>query len=421
MWQKAFIFFILWIFAIVLSAQPGRTTLLSPDLRSLRLMVNDDPSLMPILELESTDRLEVSFDALGHDYRRFTYRLEHCDYEGRPTTDLFESDYLSSAAEEEVIEDYETSLNTTVQYTHYRFSLPNQRMRPLLSGNYRITISTEDEEGELQPVLRSYFAIVDRRVGIRANCTTDTDVDWNERHQQISLTLDCSNLTLRDAEAEVKTLVMQNRRMDNARLGVAPTAVTGNTLIWNHCRPFIFAAGNEFRKMEMLSTRYPGLHGESMGWFDPYYHYTLQQDMPRRNYLYDEDHDGIWIVRSEGSGDADVEADYVMTHFSLSMLPKVGRRVYVSGRWASTGLTDEYLMTYNEGTEAYEATIPLKLGHYNYQYLVVDEGKPGVGSTAETEGNFYQTENEYEILVYHRPVGARYWALVGYVTPIFRP
>ena len=30
------------------------------------------------------------------------------------------------------------------------------------------------------------------------------------------------------------------------------------------------------------------------------------------------------------------------------------------------------------------------------------------------DGDFYQTENEYLILVYHRPQGARYDALVGF-------
>lgn len=85
---------------------------------------------MPIIQLTRGEHLEVSFDELTHEYRRYTYRIEHCDFEGKPTESLFESDYVSAAAEEGVIEDYEPSFNTTVQYTHYRFTCPMRRCVP---------------------------------------------------------------------------------------------------------------------------------------------------------------------------------------------------------------------------------------------------------------------------------------------------
>ena len=68
-------------------------------------------------------------------------------------------------------------------------------------------------------------------------------------------------------------------------------------------------------------------------------------------------------------------------------------------------------MQYDESLHAYEVALLLKQGYYNYQFRQLVDGK---GRTARTEGDFYQTENEYLILVYHRPQGARYDALVGY-------
>lgn len=64
---------------------------------------------------------------------------------------------------------------------------------------------------------------------------------------------------------------------------------------------------------------------------------------------------------------------------------------------------------------AYELALPLKMGSYNYQYLFVPEGETQ-GYTAEAEGDFYQTENEYAVYVYHRPFGERYDHLVGFNT-----
>ena len=401
--------------------QPGRTTKMAANLRTLRMTVDGDASRFPVLKLNSNEKLEVSFDDLTHEYQRYTYKIEHCDVEGNPTTELFESDYVRTTDDQVVITNYEPSENTTVQYTHYAFSIPNTNMRPLISGNYRLTVSTENEEDEEVVVLQTYFAVVDTKVGIYPSATTNTEVDWNGTHQQIELKVDCSNLVVRDAQSEIKTLVMQNRRFDNMAKDVPFTAQNGNVLLWEHSRGLIFDAGNEYRKMEILSTRYPGMHGESVRWFDPYYHYTLQTDYPRRNYLYDEDRNGQSVVRYEGAGDADTQADYVMTHFVLDtpQLPE-GKEVYVSGQWTSLGLAPQYKMHYNHADACYEANILMKCGYYNYLYLCASKSNPQVGSTMPLEGNYFQTENEYDILVYYRPTGSRYWQLVGCVTPKYK-
>ena len=401
--------------------QPGRTTKMAANLRTLRMTVDGDASRFPVLKLNSNEKLEVSFDDLTHEYQRYTYKIEHCDVEGNPTTELFESDYVRTIDDQVVITNYEPSENTTVQYTHYAFSIPNTNMRPLISGNYRLTVSTENEEDEEVVVLQTYFAVVDTKVGIYPSATTNTEVDWNGTHQQIELKVDCSNLVVRDAQSEIKTLVMQNRRFDNMAKDVPFTAQNGNVLLWEHSRGLIFDAGNEYRKMEILSTRYPGMHGESVRWFDPYYHYTLQTDYPRRNYLYDEDRNGQSVVRYEGAGDADTQADYVMTHFVLDtpQLPE-GKEVYVSGQWTSLGLAPQYKMHFNHADACYEANILMKCGYYNYLYLCADKSNPQVGSTMPIEGNYFQTENEYDILVYYRPTGSRYWQLVGCVTPKYK-
>jgi uncharacterized protein (DUF2225 family) len=69
-------------------------------------------------------------------------------------------------------------------------------------------------------------------------------------------------------------------------------------------------------------------------------------------------------------------------------------------------------MTFNFDDDLYHATLLLKQGYYNYQYVVKNQ------STSETsvmpvEGSFGRTENDYLILVYYRPAGRRYDRLVG--------
>lgn len=399
-------------------AQGGYTPVLSPRIHTLQLSVNGDAASLPLIDLDGRDKLTVEFDDVGHEYRRFTYRIQHCDYLGRPSKELFSTDFMQATAEEEVIDDYATSLNTSVQYTHYRFSLPNANLRPLISGNYRLSIFVEDEEGEGVEVVRTHFAVADRRVGINAQCSPDTDIDYHNAHQQLSIKVNMGDLALREADKEVKLVVMQNRRYHEAVIAPKATAQNGTQILWEHARELIFPAGNEFRKMEMLSTRYPGMHGVSMQWFEPYFHYTLADDAPRRNYLYDEDQDGLSVIRCADSSDPATEADYVLTHFSLLSPVLSEGEMYVSGHWAQPAFDPRYRMAYNAEREAYEAAILLKKGYYNYEYVAL-RGK-GANETVEPEGNFFQTENEYTILVYYHPTGARYDQLVGVATPIYK-
>ena len=53
----------------------------------------------------------------------------------------------------------------------------------------------------------------------------------------------------------------------------------------------------------------------------------------------------------------------------------------------------------------------LKQGFYSYKFVVVDE--QGNLDEGAISGNFYQTENDYKVLVYYRDLGARYDKIIG--------
>ena len=78
-------------------------------------------------------------------------------------------------------------------------------------------------------------------------------------------------------------------------------------------------------------------------------------------------------------------------------------------------LDERSKMGYNFDTGQYEKAVLMKQGSYNYQYLFVPNGST-TGQTAPLEGDFYQTQNEYSIYVYYRPMGARYDRLIGVTT-----
>lgn len=395
--------------ASVITAQ--RHEILDRQLHTLQVVVNDDPLLPPIMNLGGGNHLEIGFDEFSHEYHRYIYKVEHCNADWSPSTEIFESDYMNGF-NGEPIEDYEKSFNTTVLYTHYSLRIPNENISLKLSGNYKLTVYN-DEGDEPVPVLTACFSLVEPGVGIGATVSTNTDIDFNKSHQQVDFSVNYGLVKVIDPHRELKTVVMQNRRWDNCVVNPKPNIQAANKIEFTHNRQLIFPAGNEYHKFEILDVHIPTLNVDRMEWFDPYYHATLYPNQTARNYLYDEDQNGAFIIRNSDDEDVATTCDYVFTHFTLKSPQLPGGEVYLNGEWTYNRFIPEYRMTYNRETQAYEATALLKQGYYNYNYLFVPNGETQ-GNSGRTDGNFYETENEYIILVYHRPNGGRYDKLVGY-------
>lgn len=388
-----------------------RHEILDRQLHTLQVVVNDDPLLPPIMNLGGGNHLEIGFDEFSHEYHRYIYKVEHCNADWSPSTEIFESDYMNGF-NGEPIEDYEKSFNTTVLYTHYSLRIPNENISLKLSGNYKLTVYN-DEGDEPVPVLTACFSLVEPGVGIGATVSTNTDIDFNKSHQQVDFSVNYGLVKVIHPHRELKTVVMQNRRWDNCVVNPKPNIQAANKIEFTHNRQLIFPAGNEYHKFEILDVHIPTLNVDRMEWFDPYYHATLYPNQTARNYLYDEDQNGAFIIRNSDDEDVATTCDYVFTHFTLKSPQLPGGEVYLNGEWTYNRFIPEYRMTYNRETQAYEATALLKQGYYNYNYLFVPDGETQ-GNSGRTDGNFYETENEYIILVYHRPNGGRYDKLVGY-------
>ena len=403
--------FILLFCSIVLPVMAQQSVIMAPELHTLKVTVDDDPLLPPIINIGNGHHVEISFDEFSHEYHRYIYRIEHCDAQWNPSKEIFESDYLEGF-NDQPIEDYEKSFNTTVLYTHYALRIPNENVALKLSGNYKVTI-LNDEGNEPRPVIEACFSIVEPGVSIGATISSNTDIDFNKSHQQVSFDVNYSGIRVIDPIRELKTVIMQNRRTDNMVVNPKPDIQTTNKIQFTHNRNLIFPASNEYHKFEILDVHQPSLNVDRTEWHDPHYHAVLYGDRTARNYIYDEDQNGSFIIRNADDYDVSTTSEYLFVHFTLKG-PKIsGGQVFLNGEFTHNQFTTPYEMKYNKTNGAYEGTVLLKQGYYNYNYLFVPQGSH-TGTTNGTDGNFYETENEYIILVYHRPSGGRYDKLVGY-------
>ena len=407
--MKKAIFFLSLVFICNLNICAQRNEILDKNIASLQVVANNDWLSLPIITLNSNDFVNIRFDDLTHEYHRYCYKIEHCEADWQTSSALFESDYIDGFASGNTIDDVQESTNTVQLYTHYNISFPNNKCRPKISGNYRVTIYDENDEKHV--VCRAYFMIVEPSMAVHLNVTTNTDIDINGKHQQVEMAVDYGNNIVSNPQTQIKTVVMQNSRWDNAVINARPQYIKANGLQWIHCKDFIFDGGNEYRKFETLDVTHTTMGLESINWDGHNYHAWIWTDEPRPSYIYDKDANGAFFIRNSDNIDNDVNSDYIITHFRLKS-PQTADPIYINGFFTNDRFLPQYEMKWNEKNQQYEGELLLKQGYYSYQYLMMKpEGKL---KPVPSEGNFYQTENTYQALIYFKANGNRTDRLVGY-------
>ena len=391
-----------------LTAGAQRNEIKSERIATLQVVAGDDWLSPPVITLGSEDAITISFDDMTHEYHRYAYRIEHCEADWTTSAELFTSDYCEGFNDGNTIEDVKNSINTNILYTHYRLKIPNERCNIKMSGNYRVTIYDDNTSEE---VATACFMVVDQRVGLQLGATTNTDIDTNGSHQQIEMKINYAGLKVNNPRLEIKTVVMQNGRWDNAVINAEPQYIMADGLQWTHNKQLIFNGGNEYRKFETLDVSHATMGLESVKWDGKDYHAYVWTDEPRNSYVYDEDANGAFYVRNSDNIENDYISEYVYVHFALKT-PPTDNDIYINGVWTNDQFLPKYRMIYNPQNGLYENVLLLKQGYYSYNYLVKNED--GCFSPLQSEGNFCYTENKYQCLVYYKAAGDRTDTLVGY-------
>lgn len=364
----------------------------------------------PILTLGTDEALEISFDDLTTHFERYAYEIIHCDADWR-RSNLSPIEYMRGF-QGLTIDDFANSFNTTVSYVNYRLLLPNEDIQFTCSGNYVVRVYPEDAPEET--VLTACFSVVEPQVEVQAEITGNTLVDTYQSHQQVNFEVWKKQFPITHPASDLKIRVVQNRRTDNVATDVQPSAILSDKIVYENCRNLIFPAGNEYRRFEFLTHRYNGMRIDRIAYYNPYYHADVFVDNPSAmaTYSYDEDQDGRYFPACSRCEEPDTEADYYIVHFTLAMPEVKGGKVYLNGDFVQNNFSGTSEMYFNPESNQYEKALLLKQGNYNYQYIYLPDGEEK-GVTGAIEGDFHQTENEYTIYVYYRPIGARFDRLIG--------
>lgn len=369
----------------------------SAQFKSLQVLNPGNLLGQPIVK-PGTEAMRISFDELAEDNRYLRYRLVHCDSDWNPTQ-ISDMEYASGFNLGDIY-DYRLSEHTLTHYVHYDLLIPNEDVQPLLSGNYLVEIFDQDDPDEV--LLRAPFMVGEETARMDLAVTSRTDVDTNSRHQQLAVKVNLDGTGVEDPFNDLRLVVIQNGNPDTRRVLIHPLRANGSEVAYEHQRELIFPAGNEFRRFDTGNVRYPGMRVEHID----NYNAEIYVDRPRADerYQYDEDQAGRYFPGELNATDPDINADYLLTHFTLEM-PELNEPVYIDGDLTLRRRDNDAMMVYDPTIGAYIKSLLLKQGMYNYQYVTKSGNR--------IEGDKYETGNEYLVLLYYRPHGARYDRLIA--------
>ena len=383
------------------------------EIKSVQLYREGFELSSPVLELGSGDRLILTFDELSDEVRNYYYSVLHCDPEWNESN-LMQTDYIDGFAENP-IEDYARSFNTTFSYVNYLLAIPNEQMDIKMSGNY-ILLVYEDRDME-KLVLSKRFYVTEKAATIEGTVRRATLDAFKGSNHEVDFTVFHPGVKIENPLSEVKVVVMQNGRWDNAIRDLRPLFIQDGRLTYDYSQENVFPAGNEFRYFDIRNKRINGEGVLETSFHRPYYHVTLMPDEIRSNkrFFPYREMNGRYVVESqEPVQDYHTECDYQFVHFSLPLeAPLMGGTINVFGELSNWNANKSNEMTWNFETGRYELTLLLKQGYYNYMYVYVPEGAASADHV-NLEGSFWETENDYQIMVYYRPMSSRYYRLIGY-------
>jgi hypothetical protein len=402
---KPFYLFFIVFFIFQLSFAQSKTVD-SENIKTVILKPNATNSYAPIVRLGES--IQLIFDDLNADEHDYTYKIEHCDYNWN-SSNLSDSEFVDGYAEER-IRDYENSFNTLQPYTNYNVTIPNENTKLKISGNYKIYVLNDDEEVAFE----RKFVVYESDVTVGVTIYKSRDISTIETNQSVEFIINHPSLRINNPKEEILPVVIQNNNWQTAIEGLKPQFYRGTQLLYKYNKETSFLAGNEFYYFDTKSIRNTALNIAKVELGRDLYHTYLYTNEERidQPYTLFEDINGNFVIRTLNGQNNNTDADYSWVYFSLSCLENLdGKDVYISGNFNNWQLNDANKLIYNTQTGLYEAKMLLKQGFYNYQY--VTKTKDGIISNSDIDGSFYQTENDYTVLVYYNKFGSRYTQVIG--------
>jgi hypothetical protein len=405
------------IFSSFVSAQNEPDVTLMPNISAIKFYQQNNQLAYPVIALNTGELLELHFDDHDAKVKNYSYTYQLCNADWTPAV-LSTFDYLKGFSQTRITQ-YRVSSIAFTKYIHYQALLPDRNSVPTKSGNYLLKVFVDGDINKVAFTRR--MLVVDRRADIAAQILQPFNGQIFRTHQKVQFAVSKLQINAVTPTQQIKAVILQNNRWDNAAKNIQPTFVRGNNLEFNSENDCVFPAGKEHRWADLRSFRF---RTERMAKInnDPMstginLHADPERISQRINF---RDYNGAYFIESTDVQNPWWQGDYATVHFTLvpsGNIPYPDKKVFVVGEMNSYNLHDTSAMTYNAEKGVYEKSLLLKQGYYSYNYVTKDAKSKSRNVQAEyIGGDLWETENEYTILIYYRSLAGRHDELIGFTT-----
>jgi len=411
--------FLLIVTGIVANAQQA-DQIFQTNIRSVKLFKSGDIYSYPVIRLNSGDELELHFDDLDSDIKYYYYSFLLCNADWTPAN-AQPFDYIKGFQSNRIT-NYRNSSIVQTRYTHYQATIPERNSGPTKGGNYLLKVFLNDDTSKLAFTKR--VLIVNTKTSIAAKVLQPFNGNFFQTHQRVQVAVSTQAGQVNNfSPQDLKVVVVQNNVWNTSSLLNRPSIFRGNYYEYSDEENTTFSAGKEWRWIDLRSLRLMSermvrlVDSDTSARVDVF----VKPDGERvgQIYVYYRDLNGIYTLENRDNSNPYWQADYAWVHFTF--IPPgnrayEGKNVYVFGELTNYQQNESSKMDFNEEKGVYEKALYLKRGYYNYSYVtsLTAKQKGEQPSLENTEGNYWGTENEYMVLVYFRPFGARADELIGF-------
>ena len=367
------------------------------------IVLNNSKSTDPFFSFN--DYIELSFDDLDSDEKNYYYQINHFDYNWKPSK-LLKSEYLNGF-DDLRIREYRNSFNTLKSYTNYKLKIPNNDLSLKISGNYSISIHHSNGDR----VFEKRFSIFKNELPIQISISKSNIISNINTDQQIKINVNCDNCSdIYNSSSSLKLIVIKNNNWVNSQIIEKPKYVLSNKLIYDD---IYFRGGNEFLNFDNSNISSSSLRIFKTTLTDLYNNFLIT-DKERTNtiYEYNPDINGKFILNSNRNNDLSIENDYARVFFNFKTnFYDLKREIYLLGNFNNFKIDQNYKLEYNSKSESYRGSFLFKQGFYNYKYAYIMSSNKN--KIKYFEGDFWQTENYYKVLLYHKKIHDKYFKIIG--------
>lgn len=355
----------------------------------------------PIIQLNSSQQLLLSFDVLEFESRQFSISFTHHN-----------PDWSRSGLAEETYKDGyynlmlpfgQVSRSNRPNYRSYEYEFPNEDIQFLVSGNYLLKVEDSDT-GNL--LFTMPFFVTENEGDIVARVETITVPRREGRISHMPVSIFEIPEYINTPQFDMEFYYVQNQFWGRATRAEELDISTPGEVQFEIARTKAFVGDYEFQRFSLpeLTQQNPNVLE-----YDP-------SEIPPRIVLF-EDVQGFTANKSQvplsniGNFDSSLNARYANVYFRLDTDREISStsEIYLVGDFTNWAIRSNYRLEYNQTSDRWEVNGILKTGAYAYKYVLLDNNKI---LDLTLDDSFTRTRQEYHALAYYRDPNRFYYRLI---------